>query len=109
MRGSLVLQTVHDFQNTFLHICNCNAFLFHAVAMTQCNSVIFQSLVINSDTNRCADFIMSAIVFTDVSRIFQFDTANRQFAQIVFKCLKYLRYSAQNCTAFFYIIIKFRY
>ena len=46
--------------------------------------MIFQCLMVNRYAHRCSDFIMTAIVFTDVPRIFQFNTANTQRAPIVF-------------------------
>jgi len=61
---------LYDFQDFCRNICDWYAYLVHCVAVTQCNGAVFDCLVVNRYTYRCSNFIVTTVIFTDITAVF---------------------------------------
>lgn len=51
--------------NNIIQIGNSHTFLLHSIAVTQCHAVVFQCLVVDGNTVRSTDCILTTVTFSD--------------------------------------------
>src|SRR3989344_3575870 len=72
------------FLEMIIQFRDCNSLLLAAVAVTDCNSIVFFDCIeINSDTERCTYLVLPAVALADIAMIIKFNTPKLFFEHCI--------------------------